>query len=142
MKFLKELGQIYWHASFYHDVLELATSGSQMPISADHKRTRPSTDSQRTGTTAVQVREQSGAENSSKVSGDRIHTLENAIYSLPLAIHDASTTSYVFNQPIVHDHSATSGAQTEVGTEFDADNDFFEHWLDDPGFFTSMFPSA
>ncbi|KAK4078430.1 transcriptional regulator family: Fungal Specific TF [Purpureocillium lilacinum] len=141
MAFLQQLGDIYWHASFYHEFFELAASPQGQPNSMrDHdplvaflSDNLPAKLPSSNRPTEPHVREEGSVV--SKVSKDRA---ANAAHHVASESH-LTVTDAASGAPPTGDTSASE----------DGNGDFlgylagpFEDWLEDLGYFHNSFPSA
>ena len=161
MTFLRELGDIYWHATFYHDFFELAASvdnawtknpisRSQDPLIAFLKQQTAIGERLGGGNSRASGSSDSAPHQASNFS-DIAPTLQYGPYAGP------ETISEVRNKPLAPNSDARIGLKVrdssaaEIITE-PPDGDFFnilgvqelqfEEWLGECGNFLAVFPSA
>lgn len=142
MEFLKQLGDIYWHASFYHDFLELAASSSQ-PASQVTTDTTNALGGQRAGHSSnrrPQKRDQEApgmATEDPEVTGQQ--EALGASTASPVACLDPSIEAP--NVDIFSGHVMDTEG-TVFGDHRIFENWLGDHWLEEHELFRTMFPSA
>lgn len=141
MAFLQQLGDIYWHASFYHEFFELAASPQGQPNSTrDHdplvaflSDNLPAKLPSSNRPTEPHVREEGSVVSKVSKAG-----AANAAHHVASESH-LTVTDAASGAPPTGDTSASE----------DGNGDFlgylagpFEDWLEDLGYFHNSFPSA
>ena len=149
MKFLHQLGEVYWHADFYHDFFEIAASSSlagpaQGTASVD--QVPPVSSSSR----QTQMMGQLQGEDKPKIGTKRKRKTgpidHNAfLTSTPsdLTSMDPLPPSNLDELSPAQDQRSCLQGPPSVSREFFEQNDeIFTNWLDDYAFFQNLFPSA
>ncbi|CAG9990058.1 unnamed protein product [Clonostachys byssicola] len=134
MQFLKRLGEVYWHANFYHDIFELAAStplsrvvtGAKNPIQATGRRSQ-------FGERLLTDRNEMGRDNSDSHAG--LSTLTTNEIEFALSTESAmSSTFFGYNGDDLQDVNAVFGDESLV------DGDLLNSWFDDNLFLQNIFP--
>lgn len=140
MAFLKQLGDIYWHASFYYEFLELAASSSQ-PTSHLAEDSRKTVSKQTTGHRSSRRPQQRRQEAPLDLA-----TEDHGQEALAVSV----TSPDAFSDPSIEAANGDALGGNVMDTEglaLGENNGLFEdwlgdHWLDEHELFRTMFPSA
>lgn len=164
MVLLEQLGEIYWHASFYHDFFKLAASHSQGPTTHvngqeqdplvaffnDHRPTKqpvvkaPDLYGQNTSrrrTPTGEDIENNPTKPTPTLTGDDSIADHSSIATTTTATAHTGFLAPVTQAPIPY---ALGTDDLELGGVAipDTNLQLFEDWLDEFGYFHNIFPSA